>query len=54
MNEPYSPMYLEWTKSYGQEVSAFKRLIEMEPADRELLLKEYEQLTGEPYESDNA
>lgn len=47
--EIYKPSYLSWTKTYECEVREMRRLILSEPADVELLKREYYQLTGKRF-----
>jgi hypothetical protein len=50
IKKPYRPSFLGWAKSYEQEKREMEELIKGRPADLSLLLREYEELTGEPYE----
>ena len=45
----YEPKYLSWCKSYEQEERELRELILSNPADIELLKKEYEALTGKRF-----
>jgi len=45
----YTPMFLDWAKSYEQEERELRELILSNPADVRLLKQEYEQLTGKAF-----
>lgn len=45
MSETYKPRYLSWCKSKEEEIEEFKRLIEGNPSDVELLIEELDNLT---------
>lgn len=45
----YSPRFLSWAKSYEDEVSEMRELILGNPADVDLLKREYEILTGKRF-----
>lgn len=47
----YQPKFLSWAKSFDEEVSELKELIQGRPDDLDLLLNEYEELTGKKYRS---
>ena len=49
MERVYRPSFLGWCKSYEQEKREMEELIEGRPGDLEMLLREYEELTGEEY-----
>lgn len=49
--EPYKPQYLSWCKSYVQEETELRELIEGNPEDVKLLKQEYQQLTGKQYKA---
>ena len=48
-NMDYTPRFLSWAKSYEDEVSEMRELILGNPADVDLLKREYEQLTGKRF-----
>jgi hypothetical protein len=45
----YKTKFLSWAKSYEEEVSEMRELILGNPADVELLKREYYQLTGKRF-----
>lgn len=45
----YKPQFLSWAKSYEDEVNEMRELILGEPADVDLLKREYEILTGKRF-----
>lgn len=45
----YEPSFLGWAKSYDDEVSEFRELIEGRPDDEKQLRAEYKKLTGKRY-----
>jgi hypothetical protein len=49
----YKPKFLSWAKSYEDEVSEMRELILGNPADVDLLKREYEILTGKRFRRRN-
>ena len=49
MINSYTPRFLSWAKSYEDEVSEMRELILGDPADVDLLKREYEILTGKRF-----
>ena len=49
MSETYKPKFISWAKSYEEEVSILRSLIEGNPADVKLLKQEYLSLTGKNF-----
>lgn len=43
--ETYEPRFLSWCKSLQEEIEELEHLISCDPADKELLIKELEELT---------
>jgi len=49
MINSYTPRFLSWAKSYEDEVNEMRELILGNPADVDLLKREYEILTGKRF-----
>jgi len=49
----YVPRFLDWCKSYEEEVQELENLIDADPSDVKTLKDEYRQLTGKNYRKDS-